>query len=185
MQNDANKITELRKLIFDQPTDEAWFIEAAKQLNKRVKTLKKSSWIKTKWNKDWGKIIELLENIFLFKRSDGGPDLRFTTDKEDSSGAFIRIALIGKLINEMRNKNLVSYVKINETKDWNKCIVYINGEKIDEVISADAIFNTCEIFQRDKNRKLTLTPDKESFQTQTITGKVVTITKETEPLTFF
>lgn len=184
MQNNISKITEIKSLLFTQSIDEAWFINASKLLNRSVKTLKKSNWDISNWNKKWGEIERISESNLIFKRLDKGPEITIIGD-ENINIALTRLALIGRLIEEMKKENKETYAKVGETDNWNKCVVYANGEKLEEIISADAIFNIYEVLIRDKNRKPIPTPDKKSFQTQTITGKVVTIIKEKEPLTFF
>lgn len=175
----------LRTLINTQDLDDIWLFKVSIEIRVAPYELRQPDWYKHKWNEKWGSIDttnDYSPNEIVWIRPDGAKPLIDGSDKYDNLKA-ARFALLGELIENLKSKSELSYVEVGYPDNWNKCIITVNGEKIEKLISADALLGIYEMYDRDKKGKLKLDENKELVVVQ-LSG-YIKILVEKNRLSFF
>lgn len=185
MENTAIIIAKLRMLATAQVTDEAWLSAASEVVGFALKQITVERWMEEFDLSQRGKVEKIIideKEGFQWNRPDDGTPLFMIADVPEHI-ILSRYLLFSNLIDALKKDNQASFMKAG-LLGWDACKIYLNGQEMSFVMSADAILNTVECAVKDKAGKWILSEDKSSIETQKLSG-IVRIVMQQERQSFF
>lgn len=184
MTNKAAIISEMKTLIYTQPTDDAWILAVNECIGMDVRLLNIEYWNKTFDNKEIGTVEELKSpDGLIWNRPDGGIPM-VVTDPVPQQITLARFLMLAGIIKLLKEIGELSFATVGHPEEWNRCSVYLNGSKQESVITADALLGTITFYMKDRNGTFITNPKGDEFEIGQISGMVsIVVNKNVQ--TFF
>jgi hypothetical protein len=137
-----------------------------------VTSLTIDHWNKNFDEKEYGTVEEVsgLDGI-VWNRPDHGLPALSEGDVPEHI-ALARFMMFARIIQAMKKDGELSYVTIGQPPEWVRCDIYLNNQKCDFVIAADALFGMVEHYAKDQNGKLITSKERGDFERTQISGNV-------------
>jgi hypothetical protein len=187
MGTDPGTMSYMRTLATAQVTDEAWFIAVSKQCGMSIGDLTIDTWNEGFDVLEMGTVEKLVlpdTTGIVWNRPDGGMPM-FIDDAAPEYITLARFLLFAGLIKAIELNGELSYAKVGGPPlNWKNAKVYLNGNDMENVVSADAILGTVEFHKKNKQGELLTNKEKGIIEMAKISG-IVKIVPGEQPLTFF
>lgn len=174
----AQTEAKIRMLVNAQTVDDQWFSEAAAVLGINKNIIQREQWNKAVWNSKYGEIVYSTVpaiNGSYWRRPDGAKDI-FIQESIGDPARIVKYALLGELIDILRNTSRLSYATVGYPEDVYNYKVFIDGQETSMVTEADALLGRVERHKRDSKGKMVRRGDE--LVSEQIFGKVEIVRQE-------